>query len=169
METLILTYEYSRNEFVKAMRQYLIANGTIRKYDPAIVAVILLFSILLRFVFALDTLGAILLVLALIFSALTIFLYFHLPVLVFKQNSKYHEEYTLTFSKEKIVFKTSSIDSVLQWSVYSELWESDDFYFLIQSLRLYSIIPKRAFLNPADKGAFEEIALSNIKKTKRKI
>lgn len=167
METIILIYNYLQSEFVKAMRQYLIANGTIRKYDPAIVAAFLLFSIFFHFIFFLNILSVILLVITIIFSALEVFLYFCLPVLVFKRNTKYHEEYTLTFSKEGITFKTPSINSVLQWSIYSELWESNDFYFLIQAPRMYSIIPKRAFLNPTDKQTFEEIAMSNIKRAKR--
>jgi hypothetical protein len=165
METIVLTFKYTQNEFVKAMRQYLIANGTIRKYDPAIIAVFLLFSVLSTS----SIINIILLVVTTIFSAFVIYLYFCLPVLTFKQNLKYHEEYTLTFSKAEIIFKTPSIDSVLQWSIYSEFWESDDFYFLIQTPQLYSIIPKRAFINSTDRKTFEEIVMTTIKKVKRKL
>ncbi|MDR3011602.1 MAG: YcxB family protein [Chitinispirillales bacterium] len=167
MEAIILTYQYLQGEFVKATRQYLIASGTIRKYDPAIIAVFLLFSICFRFVPDLKMLSTIILVATIFFSALVFFLYFCAPFLMYKKNPKYHAEYMLTFSKDNIIFKTPNIDSVLQWGIYSELWESNDFYFLIQTPRMYSIVPKRAFKNSADKQIFEEIAMSNIKKAKR--
>ena len=167
METIVITYEYSRNEFVKATQQYLLANGTIRKYDPAIVVVFLLFSVCFRFFFDLTTLGVILFVITLLFSAFAGLLYFYMPVLLYKRNPKYHEAYTLAFSKDSINFKTPSIDSVIQWSAYAELWESEDFYFLIQAPRAYSVIPKRTFKDAADQQVFEEMAALNIKKSKR--
>lgn len=66
-----------------------------------------------------------------------------MPILKFKQAEKYHEEYTLIFSKNIIRFKTPSIESELKWNIYSMLWENHDFYYLIQ--------------------AFEEFAQSNLK------
>ena len=167
METIILTFQYTLNDFVKAQRQYLIANKTIRKYDPALLAVFLLFSILFRFFADLHILGTILFTIALIVCALEAFLYFCYPILIFKNNLKYRDEYTLTFSNEDIKFKTQSIDSVLQWNIYSAFWESSDFYFLIQSPRVYTFVPKRVFNNPTDKRMFESMALFNIKTVNR--
>ena len=76
------------------------------------------------------------------------------------------EEYTLVFSKENIKFKTQSIDSEVKWDIYSELWESHDFYYLIQAPRLYTLIPKRVFKDLNEKQLFEEIAQSRVKTTK---
>lgn len=45
MEALQVRFKYTQNEYVKAERQYLIANRTVRKYDGILVAVFLLFSI----------------------------------------------------------------------------------------------------------------------------
>ncbi|MDR1066108.1 MAG: YcxB family protein [Clostridiales bacterium] len=73
------------------------------------------------------------------------------------------------FSKDNIRFRTQNVDSELKWDIYSELWESNDFYYLIQGPRLYTLIPKRAFINLALNQAFEEIVLSNLKSPKRKL
>jgi len=169
MGTINLTFKYTQYEYVRAEQQYLIANRTIRKYDPIIAIIFLLFSTCYLFLSASSTFSIVFLAITLIVFMLGCFLYFYVPVLKFKQTSKYHEEYTLKFSRESIEFKTPSIDSVLKWNVYSELWESSDFYFLIQAPRMYTLIPKRAFANPADKQAFEEIALLNMKSAKREL
>ena len=89
-----------------------------------------------------------------------------MPILKFKQTTKYHEEYTLVFSKENIKFKTQSIDSEVKWDIYSALWESHDFYYLIQASRLYTLIPKRVFKDLNEKQLFEEITQSRVKTTK---
>ena len=94
-------------------------------------------------------------------------LYFFMPHYKFKQTAKYHEEYKLLFSSSSIKFKTPSIDSELKWGIYTGLWESGDFYFLIQAPRMYTLIPKRAFESPAAEQNFEDMALSNIGGAKR--
>ncbi|WP_242866010.1 YcxB family protein [Desnuesiella massiliensis] len=73
----------------------------------------------------------------------------------------------MVFLKGIIKWKTSNIESELKWDIYSELWESDDFYFLIQAPRMYTLIPKRVFEDQEEKQTFEEITLSNLKSIKR--
>ncbi|MCL2057580.1 MAG: YcxB family protein [Oscillospiraceae bacterium] len=90
-----------------------------------------------------------------------------MPILKFKHTSKYYEKYTLIFTNEGINFKTPSVDSNLQWAIYSEIWENDDFYYLIQAPRIYTLIPKRTFNTTADRQYFEDCCLSNIQKPKR--
>ena len=170
MDIITLNFTYTQNEYVKAERQYLVANKTIRKYDPILIAVFTVLSLCYLFLSSFSIYSIILLVIILIASAIGCYIYFCMPVLKYKHTSKFHEEYTLFFSKDGIDFKTPSIDSVLQWSVYSELWESDEFYFLIQVPRVYyTLIPKRAFRTPEDKQVFEQLGLSNIKNEKRKL
>ena len=72
----------------------------------------------------------------------------------------------LVFSKETIKFKTQSIESEMKWDIYSALWENHDFYYLIQSPRIYTLIPKRVFKDLNEKQLFEEITQSRVKTTK---
>jgi len=167
LETIELKFKYTQAEYVKAERQYLIANKTMRRYDAVLVVVFFLFSVCYLFLSSFSTLSIVVLVIVLIVSALGICLYFFIPVLKFKQTAKYHEEYQMFFSKDMIKWKTSSIESELKWSIYSEIWESNDFYFLIQAPRMYTLIPQRAFVNQEEKQDFEEIILSNLKSIKR--
>ena len=104
--------------------------------------------------------------LVIVVTGLGSYLYILMPILKFKQTTKYHEEYTLVFSKETIKFKTQSIESEMKWDIYSALWDSHDFYYLIQAPRIYTLIPKRVFKDQNEKQIFEEIAQSRVTATK---
>ena len=121
MDIVTLNFTYTQNEYVKAERQSLIANKIIRKYDPILIAVFIVLSLCFLFLSSFSIYSIILSVIFLIVTAIGCYTYFYMPVLIYKHTSKFHEEYTLSFSKDGIDFKTPSIDSVLQWSVYSEL------------------------------------------------
>ena len=108
----------------------------------------------------------ILLVFSQVVSLGSFYLYILMPILKFKQTAKYHEEYTLVFSKETIKFKTQSMESEIKWDIYSALWENRDFYYLIQAPRIYTLIPKRVFKDLNEKQLFEEIAQSRVKTIK---
>ncbi|MGN6714672.1 YcxB family protein [Anaerocolumna jejuensis] len=167
MKTLQLVFKYTQSEYVKAERQYLILNKTIRKYDPILATLFLLFSISCIFLSSFSVFSIIILGIVLIATAIGSYLYFLMPVFKFKYTEKYHEEYIMVFSKDSIKWITPSIESELKWNIYSELWESNDFYYLIQVPRMYMLIPKRAFAAQKDKQTFEEIALSSLKSIKR--
>ena len=65
---------------------------------------------------------------------------------VFKRTPKFHEETTLTFDDEKILYKTPSIDSTLQWDMFKGFLENERLFLLLYSApKSYAIIPKRAF------------------------
>jgi hypothetical protein len=159
-----LRFKYSRDEYIKAERQYLFASKTISKTSVVVLVIFVPASIANLFYSSFSVPGVIFAMAAVIFVAFGGALYFYLPSYKYKQTAKYHEVYALTFSEDCIKFKTPSIDSELKWSVYSELWENDDFYFLIQAPRQYALIPKRTFACPDDERRFNEIARANISK-----
>lgn len=165
LETIELKFQYTQNEYVQAERQYLIANKTLHTYDIAIAAVFLLLSVVYMFFSSFSIISILIFGLVIIITAMGCYIYFLMPVLKFKQTAKYHEEYTLIFSKDTIRFKTPSIESEMKWDIYSEIWNNHDFYYLIQAPRIYTLIPKRIFKDQNEKQAFEEIVQSNLKIT----
>lgn len=76
----------------------------------------------------------------------------------FKWNPKYHEEYEITFSEDSIRFKTPTIDSNIDWKMYNSMLEDDQIFLMIYGKRMYSVIPKRAFVNAEDQNVFRELA-----------
>ena len=167
MESVELTFRYNQSEYVKAERQYLFANKTITKTSVIVLSLFFPASLINLIFSSFSNLSVIAVAVAIIAATAGSILYFYIPTYKFKRTAKYHEEYNLAFSAVGIKFKTPSIDSELKWSIYSEIWESNDFYFLIQAPHLYTLIPKRVFESPAVKQTFEEIVLSNLKCTKR--
>lgn len=167
METVALHFKYTKAEYVKAEQQYLFASKTITKPSIVILALYLLFSFWYLSYASFHVFSIFCFAMAVLVSVTGCVVYFFMPGYKFKQTSKYHEEYHLTFSKDNIHFKTPTIHSNLKWDVYAEIWESDTFYFLIQAPRLYTLIPKRAFENLASRQSFEALALSNLKTTMR--
>jgi len=167
VKPVALVFQYTQNEYVKAERQYLFASKTITKTSVAVLAIYVPVSIITLFLSSFSGLSIIAVAIAMIAAAAGSILYFYIPTYKFKQTEKYHEEYTLTFSDAGVNFKTPTIDSELKWEIYSGMWESDAFFFLIHAPRMYTLIPKRAFENPDAQQNFEEIALANLKGTKR--
>lgn len=166
METLKLRFQYTQSEYIKAERQYLISSKTIHKYDIALVTLFLLLSVVYMLFSSFSVFSILIFGLIIVVTALGSYIYILMPILKFKQTAKYHEEYTLVFSKETIIFKTQSIESEMKWDIYFALWESHDFYYLIQAPRIYTLIPKRVFKDLNEKQLFEEIAQSRVKTTK---
>lgn len=166
LETIELKFQYTQSEFVRAERQYLISSKIIHKYDLALVAVFLLFSVFNMLFSSFSLFSILIFGLVIVVTTIGSYLYILMPILKFNQIAKYREEYTLVFSKEAIHFKTPSIESELKWNIYSALWDSRDFYFLIQAPRIYTIIPKRVFKDQNEKQIFEDIVQSRVKTTK---
>lgn len=166
LETVELRFQYTQSEYIRAERQYLISCKIIHKYDIALVAVFLLLSVVYMLFTSFSIFSILIFGLIIVVTALGSYLYILMPILKFKQTAKYHEEYTLVFSKETIEFKTQSIESEMKWDIYSALWESHDFYYLIQAPRIYTLIPKRVFKDLNEKRLFEEIVQSRVKTTK---
>jgi hypothetical protein len=141
-ETVNLNFRYTQQEYVKGTRQFLLMSKTMGKLNLFLVPAFFVFAIF-YFFFVGDFISYIFIALAFFATITEIMVYFYFPARSYKKAEKYHKDFQLGFSSESIVFKTSSIDSTLQWDVYKELWENREFYFIVQPSRLYTLIPKR--------------------------
>ncbi len=76
----------------------------------------------------------------------------------FKGSPKFQEKNTLVFGEGEIQFQTPTIDARLRWEMYSELLENEQVFLLVYGKQMYSVIPKRAFQNDAERTRFRELA-----------
>jgi len=82
---------------------------------------------------------------------------------VFKRSPKFHEHTTLSFSEAHIHYKTPSIDSTIDWGLFSGLIEDDELFLLpYKSPRAYAIIPKRAFASEWARAEFRELVQKTV-------
>jgi len=91
-----------------------------------------------------------------------------LPRFTIAGNAKLRDEYRLTFADDGIVFKTTSIDSRIEWNLYTHAIEVRDFYLLYYGRRAFTVIPKRAFASAADMQAFDALLAARVPKIERR-
>lgn len=165
METVNLIFKYSQKEYVKAFRQHLLLSKRVYRSDYIIIHLIIAALGWLLFHNPDDWLYRMLFILCLIWGLIIYLGYFSVPVRNFKAEPKFRNEYQLTFSKNGIKFITEGINSNLSWSIYTDMIESADFYYLIQTRQMYTIIPKRAFISEEQRKLFAEIVQVGLSST----
>lgn len=153
MTSVKITFTYTRQEYVRAVRRYLFAAGKLRKLDFIIFAVCAVMAVY----YVIKSYGApslIFLLLVVLAALIYAWAYVFMPVRVFNTTARLHEEYALEFTGDEILFKTSGINSTLTWSVYCKYLENKEFFYLLQAGNAYTVIPKRAFENAAQMAEF---------------
>lgn len=161
MEKIELKFKYTKEEYVKSFREYLLLTKTIKKRDMIIAVLVIMFSTI-WLILSEEILSVVCLLCGVLFLLLLCNLYYWVPGRNFSQNSKFREEYNLTFSDEGIQFKTESINSDLKWSTYVDSIENAEFFYLIQAKQVFTVIPKRVFRNVEVEKGFKEMVLRNI-------
>src|SRR5215475_2870568 len=82
---------------------------------------------------------------------------------MFKRSAKFQERTTLSFSEERIHYKTPLIDSTLDWNLFSGLIEDDALFLLLyRAPRSYAIIPKRAFATEEETAEFRRLVYRRV-------
>ncbi len=91
-----------------------------------------------------------------------------IPPLVFRRETKFRDDYSLTFSSEGIHFRTAHIDSRLQWNIYSRALVDARSYVLYYGSRQFTVIPKRVFQSSEQQQAFELLLTRHISQIVRR-
>jgi len=97
-----------------------------------------------------------------VFLGMLGFLNFVIPIIHFRQQPKFRDLYMLGFSDEGIRFKTDSIDSMLKWTQYHEVWEGPKFFLLIYGKATFTIIPKRVFETNEQQELFKSLLRNHV-------
>lgn len=169
MEQVDIKFQYTEQEYAKAVRKYLLVTDTIKKLDLVLAIIGVPCALVYFFLASYNWFSILLLVCAVLFTGFIGLQYLYVPMLTFRKTPKFKEEYHLTFTADGILFETATIHSELKWDAYTAFWESEDCYYLVQEEHIYTILPKRVFGNDAEKLAFERMAEVGTEYTKRKI
>ena len=161
-EAISVTFHFTRDELMKAHRQYLVVRKIIKKYDNVLIAIFLVLSVALVLMTSLNILRIIPLGFVLIFAALKYIWYFWYPEYRVKQSgSDFLDEVSMTFLLDGIMMGGSKLESKAQWSYFTEIYEGDDYYFLVRGKHDYYGIPKSAFADLEEMQVFREMASAN--------
>ena len=82
--------------------------------------------------------------------------------LMFRREAKFRDEYSLSFSAAGLHFRTTHIDSRLDWGMYSRVLIDEHAYVLHYSSRQFSVIPKRVFQSTEQQRAFEQLLTQHV-------
>jgi YcxB-like protein len=159
--TVNLSFRYFESDYVRALRAHYASHLRLR-FDIVVVAVLAgsgayfwrspdlhwlaLTSVVISVVFALMLVGA--------FTVI--------PRLIFRREPKFHDDYALTFSPDGIHFRTTHIDSQLQWSMYSRALVDVHSYVLYYGSRQFTVIPRRVFQSAEQQQVFERLLIQHV-------
>lgn len=166
---MILNFKYTRDEYVKSRRNYLFMNKTIKKLDLTLIGLLIIFTIYLFINNGVSIMPIILIILLFIVSIIFAVLYVFQPGIFYDKINKFNQQYHLEFRDNRILFKTNGINSELDWNFYEALWENDNFFYIIHSKEMYTLIPKRVFNNEMEIIEFKNLFMKyNDKKIYKK-
>lgn len=157
-----LKFTHTKEEYVKAVREYLIAAKIISKVNVVFIVLFTIFSVFYAVSSGFEVISLFALTVSTMGLIIGTLVYGVMPIKIYNKSKRVQEPYDIAFDHDSIKFKTNSIDSVLQWTTYSKVWQSKNFFFLIQETNVYSVIPIRAFKNADDLHAFKALVSETI-------
>ena len=156
MQPIQLKFTHTEAEYLTATRLLLFGQKVLLARLIAFLALVLFGAMLLALVTEYHVLGA--LMFALIFDATIAYLaVVDAPRRVFRKDSKFRDEFALTFSEEGIALKTHQIDSKLAWSLYKQVLENKSLYVLVfdaPGRMVMTVVPKRVFRDASEELEF---------------
>jgi len=162
-----LSFRYSESDYVHALRSHYASRLRLRLDVVAVVVLAVLGAYFWRspdwswFGVACVTIGS-------VFALFLIGAFTFFPVLIFRREPKFRDEYTLTFSSEGIHFRTEHIDSHLQWNLYSRALVDGHSYVLYHGSNSFTVIPKRVFQSAEEQQSFEALLTQHIRQIVRR-
>lgn len=154
----------SEADYIEASRAYSYGSSRAR-IDLIIEVMALIVGIILFWVLGFSLAWVLLIIAGIVGIIIRILGYFVLPKIRYRKEPKYKEEYFLEFDDDGIKFKTESLESKLEWSLYNKVIETEKTYVLVHSRYNFSIIPKKAFLTENDKIEFKALIYKYIRKS----
>ena len=164
-DSVQLSFRYEEKEFLAASRLYFWRSPQLLARFALIVVAfaigMLVLDALMDFVVPLWALAAMV--------VLVCVAWFHgfvidVPRKRFRGDPKFRDEYHLTFSHEKIEFRTENVSATFAWNFYTRVIEDANFYLLVygNDIPSLSIIPKRTFRDANQETLFRQMLRRNI-------
>ena len=156
MQPIHIKFTHTEAEYLAATRLLLIGQKVILARFVIIMALIMFLSFALAVVGEFELWAA--LALGMLFNVSIFYMAIvDAPRRMFRKDSKFRDEYALTFSEEGIALKTHQIDSKLAWSLYKQVLENKSLYVLVYDApgrMVMTVVPKRVFRDATEELEF---------------
>jgi len=160
METVDLSFRYAEEDYVRAMRAHYVS----RLRLPLDIAVIVGLAVLGAYEWRSGSrgFGISLLCVSAIFALVLVAAFAIIPRISFRNQPKFRDDYSLSFSPQGIHFRTAHIDSDLQWGMYTSALVDAYSFILYYGSQHFTVIPKRVFQDGSQRQLFERLLVQNV-------
>src|SRR6266699_7034585 len=155
METVNLLFHYAEQDYVRAMRAHYAERLRLRLDVAVIVGGAVLGAY--QWHTGLRGFGITLLCMSGILVLMLVAAFVVIPVISFRRERKFRDEYSLSFSQQGIHFQTAHIDSDLKWDLYTGALVDAYSFILYYGSNQFTVIPKRVFQDGSQRQAFEHL------------
>jgi YcxB-like protein len=159
--TINLSFRYAERDYVRALRSHYASHLRLR-LDIAVIVILAGVGGYFWRSSSGHWLSLACVVIAIGFGLMLVAAFTVIPILTFRRDPKFRDDYSLTFSPEGIHFRTAHIDSQLQWSIYSRALIDAHSYILYYNSRQFTVLPKRVFQNVEQQQAFEQLLTHHV-------
>ena len=160
-DPIVTTFTFKRDEYILAMKRHFKTALHVQRDVIGGIAAIA-GGLYLAFTYDSGWFAWLLVALGTVLLAMVAYAMFLLPRMIYNSQPKLKDEYRLSFADDGIGFKTDSIDSTLQWSLYQSWLSDDDFYIMYYGKRDLSVIPRRALDGDDADRRLREMLENNI-------
>jgi hypothetical protein len=162
METVNLSFRYVEQDYVRAMRTHYAS----RLRLPLDIAVIVGAAILGVYEWRLGShaFGITMLCSSGVLTLMLVAAFGVMPIIIFRSELKFRDEYSLNFSPQGIHFRTTHVDSDLKWDIYTAALVDRNSFILYYGTRQFTLIPKRVFESASQRLTFEALLAQNVSK-----
>jgi hypothetical protein len=160
-EPIELNFRYTQRDYVRAVRQDYASRLNL-PLDCAAIALLIGVSVFfwrspdmrwLAIASAVTSAG---------FALLLVLAFMVIPVLAFRREPKFLDEYSLVFSHDGVHFRTHHVDSRLEWGIYSRAVIDAHSYVLYYGTRHFTVVPRRVFSGEHQRLAFEDLLTQHV-------
>ena len=166
-EPVTLSFIHSEKEYVAATRLFY-ARVYHTRFILLISSAVLIVGLTLIFLGFDLVLGGVLAFCGFILLLFNFYAYFVTPGQYFRRNAKFREQYNVRFSEEGLLFRSKDVESKLEWSFYSGVEETPQSYFLCYDKDLFTLIPKRVFIDKNQERDFRDLLNRKLNATLEK-
>ncbi|MRG49114.1 hypothetical protein GFS24_28650 [Chitinophaga sp. SYP-B3965] len=149
-----LQFTYNREEVINALRSHFLRRGEIKVFRNTLI--ILLIATVTGYLFHVVNFNALLGISTMMVILGWAFWYL-LPVSTYNKAATFKDNIRLRYNEEGMAISTGPGERALSWKSFSQIVETNSFFFLYKDKRSFFLIPTSAFESETAKDSFSQL------------
>ncbi len=162
----LLQFTYKKEEVINALRFHFLRRGEIRVFRNTLI--VLLLATVIGYVFRVVNFNAMLGIVVMMVILGWAFWYL-LPVSTYNKAATFRDSIRLRYNDEGMAIYTGQGERSMSWRNFSQIVETQSFFFLYRDKRTFFLIPTSAFENDEARSQFSELMQRTFADYRRKL